>query len=174
MLSNSATIKEHQPLVPELILESRSFQSLNIFEGEIGSSKNRSQSQIESAIAQLNEFLKDKQGANVLVFSDGSAMGRSIGLGGCGAVLVPPDGAEVRVTSKFVSQLTENVECEVEGVILALSEALTYYEETGKQNDNCYIFTDCESAIDILVKQNDVVKWSSALRRSWSLKKTIR
>ena len=162
----------YQPLIPELIVESRSFEPLKIFEGEIGSSKSRSQAQIQSAITQMDTFLEDKHGVNLLVFTDGSAMEKSIGKGGCGAVVVPPEG-EVRVSSKFVSNFTENVECEVEGLVLALSEAVKYYQESGQQNDCCYIFTDCKSAIDILVFQKDVVRWSSALRRSWSLKKQL-
>ena len=164
---------QHQPIVPEIILETEAFSEIKIFEGEIGSSKNRSQDQIESALSQLKVFLSDKQGHNVLVFSDGSAMGQSIGHGGCGVVLVPPGEAGVRVTSMFVSRYTENVECEVEGIILALEQALKYYLESGKRSDRCYVFTDCESAIDIFVNQNNVLKWSEALRRSWSLKRQL-
>ena len=168
--SNCASIKkEPQPLIPELIIEAKQFTSVKIFEGEIGNSKNRSQAQIETAKSQLAKFLEDKQGSNVLVFSDGSAMGSSIGCGGCGVVLVPPKGEELKITSKFVSNFTENVECEVEGLILAMMEALSYYQRSGKKNDCCYIFTDCESAIDVFVNQKDVVKSSFALRRSWSL-----
>ena len=103
-------IKERQPLIPELIVEARQFTSIKIFEGEIGNSKNRSKSQIEKAKSQLEKFLEDKLGSNVLVFSDGSAMATSIGCGGCGAVVVPLNGAELRITSKFVSNFTENVE----------------------------------------------------------------
>ena len=117
---------------------------------------------------QLEKFLEDKS-SNVLVFSDGSAMGTSIGCGGCGIVIVPPNGAELKIVSKLVSNFTENVECEVEGLVLALSEVLKYYQDSGTKNDCCYIFTDCESAIDVFVNQKDVVKWSSPLRRSWSL-----
>ena len=100
-------------------------------------------------------------------------MGESFGHGGCGVVVVPPDQNEVKVTSKFVSRFTENVECEVEGVALALAEALRFYQESGTRNDCCYIFSDCESAIDIFVNQSDVQKWSSALRRSWLLKSNL-
>ena len=63
-------------------------------------------------------------------------MGKSIGKGGCGAVVVPPDG-EVQSFSKFVSNFTENVECEVEGLVLALTEAVKYFQVIGKQNDCC-------------------------------------
>ena len=172
MKSNFAVIKERQPLIPELIVEARQFTSIEIFEGEIGNSKKRSQAQGEKAKVQLAKFLEDK-GSNVLVFSDGSAMGTSIGCGGCGVVLVPPNGAELRIKSKFVSNLTENVECEVEGVILAMSEALEYYKKTETKSDCCYVFTDCESAIDVFVNQKDVVKWSFALRRAWSFLKKL-
>ena len=68
---------------------------------------------------------------------------------------------------------TENVECEVEGVVLALSEALKYYRRTEISNSICYIFTDCESAIDIFVNQRDLQKWSSSLRRSWEIRKQL-
>ena len=53
--------------------------------------------------------------------------------------------------------------------VWALTEALKYYQKSGIVND-CYIFSDCESAIDIFVNQNDIQKWSSALRRSWLVK----
>ena len=88
-------------------------------------------------------------------------------------MVVSPNGAEPRITSKFVSNFTENVECEVEGLILAMSEALRYYQESGIKNDCCYIFTDCESAIDVFINQKDVAKWSFALRRSWSILKQL-
>ena len=172
LASNSASIRKHQPLIPELIVKSCSFEPIRIFEGKIGNSKSRSQTQIQSALSEMEVFLEDKLGVNLLIFTDGSAMEKSIGKGGCGAVVVPPEG-EVQACSKFVSNFTENVECEVEGLVLALAEAVKYYNEKGKQNDCCYIFTDCESAIDILVYQNDVVRWSAALQRAWSLKKQL-
>ena len=108
----------------------------------------------------------------LLVFSDGSVMGNTIGQGGCGVVVVPPDLTEI-TTSKFVSRFTENVECEVEGVVLALSEALNYCKGSDIRDNICYIFTDCESAIDIFCNQHDLQKWSSALRRSWKLRKQL-
>ena len=125
------------------------------------------------ALTQINMFLNNKLGSNVLVFSDGSAMGKSFGHGGCGVVVVPPDQGDVKVSSKFVGKMTENVECEVEGIVLALVEALRFYKESGIKNDCCYIFSDCESAIDIFVNQNDVQKWSCPLRRSWLLEKQL-
>ena len=173
MLTNSVTIKEYQPIIPELITECQSFHSINIFDGKIGNSKSRSQAQKDIALSQLNIFLNDKLGTNVLVFSDGSAMGKSFGPGGCGVVLVPPYQEDVKVSSKYVGAFTENVECEVEGVVLALTEALNYYREAGIESDSCYVFSDCESAIDILVNQNDIQKWSCALRRAWLLKKHL-
>ena len=59
MLSSSVTVREHQPIIPELITDSQSFESVDIFVGEIGNSSNRSQAQKDSAITQLNEFLND-------------------------------------------------------------------------------------------------------------------
>ena len=100
-------------------------------------------------------------------------MGTSIGHGGCGVVVVPPNQTDVKTTSKFVSKFTENVECEIEGIVLALNEAVSFYHQSEIRNDNCYIFTDCESAIDVFVNQNDVVKWSDALLRAWKLKKDL-
>ena len=99
-------------------------------------------------------------------------MGKVIGKGGCGVVVVKPNSENI-IKTKFVSRFTENVECEVEGVVLALSEALMYYQESGVRNNICYIFTDCESAIDIFVNQQDLLKWSSALHRSWEVKKQL-
>ena len=160
-------------MIPELITECQSFQSIDIFEGNIGSSKNRSQAQKDMALTQINMFLNNKLGTNLLVFTDGSAMGQSFGHGGCGVVIVPPEQGEVKVFSKFVGKLTENVECEVEGIVLALVEALRFYKESGIVNDCLYIFSDCESAIDIFVNQNDVQKWSCPLRRSWLLNKQL-
>ncbi len=170
--SNSASIKQHQPLTPELILESKTFEVINIFKGKIGSSKTRSRTQQELALNQMNVFLNDKLGSNVLVFSDGSVMGNTVGNGGCGVVVVPPDLNKI-TSSKFVSKFTENVECEVEGVVLALSEALNYCKGSDIKDNICYIFTDCESAIDIFCNQNDLQKWSSALRRSWEIRKQL-
>ena len=94
-----------------------------------------------------------------MVFSDGSAMGKSVGPGGCGAVLVYLTSLMIDSRWYIYSYYAENGDCEVKDIVLAFTKALVSHQVSGIVNDCCYIFTHSESAIDIFSNQNDINRW---------------
>ena len=146
-----------------------------IFTSTLGSSKTRSVEQEETARREFGQFLESVKSKSYIVYSDGSVAGKEyFGDGGCGVVLTKKDETEVEVReARKVGRKVDNVRCEVEGVVIAL-ELLVQRCRIDVGSGVSYILTDCQSAIDIVVKQNDYSKNGPTLEKIWSAIRELR
>ena len=131
-ISLEITIAKHKQLAPEDMVMQSSIIRKSIIQ-DVGNSKSRTNEQREAAKAAIEEFHRDNCGNSILVYTDGSIHNRkkeqlpqSLGFGACAAVLIPLEEETAVVTSKCVGTMTDNVECEVVGIKIALSAISEY------------------------------------------------
>ena len=68
-------------------------------------------------------------GSSVMIFSDGSVCGGSVGCGACAAVLFPVSQTDpVQIDTFAVGSRVSSLDCETEGVILGIKMAIKYFE----------------------------------------------
>jgi len=68
-------------------------------------------------------------GSSVMIFSDGSVCGGSVGCGACVAVLFPVSQTDpVQVDTFAVGSTVGSLKCEIQGVILGITMAIKYFE----------------------------------------------
>ena len=94
---------------------------------------------------------------------------QSLGFGACAAVLIPLEEETAVVTSKCVGTMTDNVECEVAGIKIALSAISEYVTNPtySKQNCHAYILTDYIAVIDIVCNQNSPGERAESFKGIW-------
>ena len=83
------------------------------------------------------------------------------------------DVAAERRESRKVGRKVDNVACEVEGVVCAL-EMLVEQSRHDLGSGLCYILTDCQSAVDIVVNQKDSHRKIEVFRKVWSSLKVLK
>ena len=113
-----------------------------------------------------------------MVFTDGSVKNRdsegmpqTLGYGACASILIPVEiGRDVIPNNKHVGLITNNVECEVAGIELALNQIVQYIKDISINcyNKEIFIFCDCTSAIDIVCNQSDISSRVTELRNIWT------
>ena len=99
----------------------------------------------------FNTIMEQCADSRVMIFSDGSVCGGSVGCGACAAVLFPAsDNNHPLVETHAVGSKVSSYECEVEGVILGIRMALKYFENCQFRNlvEDVFIFSDCYAAIE--------------------------
>ena len=69
--------------------------------------------------------------------------------------------------------MVDNVRCEIEGVVEAL-EMLAERCCVDRGSGLCYVLTDCQSAVDTVVNQNDYHKKIDIFKRIWFAIRTMR
>ena len=144
---------------------------------KIGCSKSRSVEQKAIGKESIENFVTEHKGIDIMAFTDGSVKNRAdenlpqtLGYGACSSILIPVGNSEnVRASNKHVGILTNNVECEVAGIELALEQINEYAEEVFQErmNAEAFIFCDCLSAIDIVCNQTDVTTRLKKIRNMW-------
>ena len=140
--------------------------TVEIFSVAIGNSKSRSKVQAETARGILNAFYESLPPDSLLAFTDGSVLGSAcVGKGGYGVVFHRKD-EEPQVASGYVGRMTDNVSCEVHGIVEAL-KLIVERSHTDTSISAAYVFTDCQSAIDILVNQNKAHEKLEIFRDVW-------
>ena len=77
------------------------------------------------------------------------------------------------VLSGYVGRMTDNVTCEVIGIKEALRLIVERVREDGNINA-AYVFTDCQSAIDIFTKQSNAYRNLEDFRLIWRCLKILR
>ena len=107
----------------------------------------------------IDTFHEENHREAILVYADGSVknrkgkcLSRSLGYGACSSVVVPVDDfQDVSVSTKEVGQVTNNVECEVAGLALALQNIVKQFhgQETSESRRKAFTLSDCQAAIDI-------------------------
>ena len=142
----------------------------------IGNSKGRTQEQKQKGKESIEKFIQDHEGKDVMVFTDGSIKMRkpaenlppTLGFGACASVLIPPSKTHI-IESKYVGTLTNNVECEVAGIMLALEQTVHWIQKNRNLNRSfdVYVLCDCTSAIDIVINQSDIKTRLEILRNIW-------
>jgi len=85
---------------------------------------------------------------HVLIFTDGSVVGGTIGCGACSMVLFPTDGGEdnVHIATRAVGVKVSSEQCETEGIIFGTEIAIKYFAHNCEENyGKCvYILCDCQ------------------------------
>ena len=149
----------------------REVEEKNIFPFALGNSKSRTENQKKVAQVEVGKFLSEISTDSLVIFTDGSVKGElSYGRGGCGVVMYKKGEEEnIIVESHNVGTVTENVQCEVVGIVKALELAVEKFESQPSSIKNCYILTDCKSAVDIVCKQNNVSKYWNEFLRMWEM-----
>ena len=74
--------------------------------------------------------------------------------------------------SGFVGRMTDNFTCEVRGIVEALN-LIADGSQTDRSINAAYVFTDCQSAIDILAKQGKAHEKLDVLREVWKCLRTF-
>jgi len=124
----SSSDLECEGLVPmELVLADRQIEQIEICKG-IGNTRNRTSQERELGMNQFHQFVSLQKQSSLIIFTDGSVVDGPIGCGACSAVVVSPDSFGTRYEwSQPVGRLVENVEnveCEAEGIVLAMELAI--------------------------------------------------
>ena len=88
-----------------------------------------------------------------------------MGKGGYGVVIHGKD-EEPQVSSGFVGRMTDNVTCEVQAIVEALN-LIVVRTQTDRCFNAAYVFTDCQSAIDIFTKQGKAHEKLEVFRVVW-------
>jgi len=100
----------------------------------------------------VDEFVQQSRHQSVLIFANGAAT--YDGIGSAAAVLLPLgyDETEVEDSVTF-SAPTCSHDMEVESIVLAMKNALKYYNSTAekKQHEDLFILSDCQAAIDTVI-----------------------
>ena len=89
-----------------------------------------------------------------------------VGNGGYGVVLHKKN-EDPLIISGSVGRMTDNVNCELRGIIEALKLMVVKCSSDNSIN-KIFVFTDCRSAMDILAKQNNAHKRLTELKEVWS------
>ena len=162
-------------LSPEIITDQISVDEKKIFSMNLGNSKTRTKEQLNVANYEFRQFFESVPNNSFLVFSDGSVAGDNcFGEGGCGMILVKKgENSQDTKESKKVGRKVDNVRCEIEGVVAAL-DMLVKKCRTDEGSKICYILTDCKSAVDVLVGQNDAHKRVTVFRKVWMLLRLLK
>ena len=142
---------------------------------KVGSTSNRSREQQIEAKSAIDNFHKDNIEEAVLVYTDGSVKNRhesclskSLGYGACSSIMFLLEETETMITStKEVGMITNNVECEVEGIALALRELSKLMLNSRCKKKEAFILSDCQAAIDIVCLQNNKSYRTNTLRGIW-------
>ena len=89
------------------------------------------------------------------------------------SILIPVGNQiEVIPSNSYVGKITNNVECEVAGIELALEQIAKYPPDI--YNKEAFIPCDCMSAIDIVCGQWDISSSIERFRNIWKNLKMIR
>jgi len=124
----------------------------------------------------VDSFLNFHRNKSVVIFSDGSTDYESIGIGSCAAVLLPLLTTEDEILStEAFSAFTDNTEAEVRGIASALDMAVHYFSSRSPRNvrDKLFILCDCLSAINIVLRRDDVDSHINVSERVRSLLHTL-
>ena len=168
LISNKLKVRKYHCPDSQAILNRREVKEKKIFASPLGNSKSRTEKQKKTAQEGVVKFLGEIGDGSLVVFTDGSVQGEnSFGEGGCGVVMYKSgDEGNVRTGAFKVGKVTENVQCEVEGVVRAL-QSVVEVSEADREISQCYILTDCKSAVDIVCKQNNIGKYWEEFQRMW-------
>ena len=101
---------------------------------------------------------------------DKDKLPQTLGYGAGAAVLIPLEADKnVIVTVENVGTATDNVECEVTGVMIALNtvEKYTVGSNYGVTDLEAFILTDCVAAIDVVCDQTQPEKRSDTFKEIW-------
>ena len=164
---NGLKMKQQVRLSQDIVTQQIEVKEKTIFSSSLGNSKNRTIDQIEQAKSEYKIFFDNLTSNTLLSFTDGSVAGEScFGDGGCGVVMIKKNEESTVVKKRKVGRMVENVTCEIEGVLMALNMMLDFCKEN-REIRECYILTDCKSAVDVIVKQSDFRKRYVVLQKVW-------
>ena len=100
----------------------------------------------------VDEFVQQSRHQSVLIFANGAAT--YDGIRSAAAVLLPLgyDETEVEDSVTFSAPTCSHY-MEVESIVLAMKNALKYYNSTAekKQHEDLFILSDCQAAIDTVI-----------------------
>ena len=166
LIDKNLRVKVQEKISPESILNRIQVETLEIFPVAVGSSSNRTKAQEQLARGAFNSFYEDISPDSLLAFTDGSVLGSAcVGNGGYGVVLHKKN-EDPLIISGSVGRMTDNVNCELRGIIEAL-KLMVVKCSSDKSITKIFVFTDCRSAIDILAKQNNAHKRLRELKEVW-------
>ena len=167
--SGNFLIEQRASLESSVICDQIKPSERSIFEGKMGNSKNRTDDQARLACDQFSSFLESVGPDVVLAFTDGSVAGEGcFGRGGYGVVIYSKEKGVISETCGSVGEMTDNVACEVEGILSALHlvSGMSLEDSSVKK---FYVLTDCRSALDVVVNQSDIRRNLKELRRLWRM-----
>ena len=161
------SIRQIPKLSSSTVEDRLSIEEFSIFDTTLGNSKTRTKEQEEIARKQFIKFKESVETETVLAFTDGSVLGENcFGEGGCGVVMYSKKHGKIEKVSKKVGRMVDNVKCEIEGILTALEMSENIHEKDNSTT-KMIILSDCKSAIDILVGQNELRKNWEDLNRLW-------
>ena len=139
---------------------------------KVQTSSNRSREKQLAAKSAIENFHKDNIKEAVILYTDGSVKNRhesclskSLGYGACSSIVFLLEETETMITStNEVGMITNNVECEVEGIALALREFSKLMLNSRCKKKKALILSDCRAAIDIVDLQNNKFYRTNTLR----------
>ena len=107
---------------------------------------------LEDEVRVVKDFVFKMSGKSVLIFTDGSVLcsqKKSVGPGACAAIMCPlqGDGVESMFT-RAVSNNTDIVSCEVEGIILGMEKVVEYYSATTYRESDEVLYILCDSVLN--------------------------
>ena len=152
----------------EHILDKRLIEKFLLFTTPIGNASSQNHLQSEFGNKVINTFLKEYSNSSIIIFSDGSVSDGSVGCGACAAVLtIPVPGLE---WTEPVGSSVDIVDCEVQGILLALELGEHYLRSESQQDsrqtvDQLFICCDCMAAIDVVTHRSDPGRWGDVFRR---------
>ena len=100
---------------------------------------------------------------SAIIFCHGSSS-----VDGCGSAAVMKTLSCESVKSRRVSSNSDNVEAEVDGIVLAFEFLLQHVQQSTSILKQCVIFTDCESALNIVKRQEDFSHWGGYFKILWN------
>jgi len=166
---------------PATILEADFPGQSHAITSRAGNSKTRTKQQETQAKSEMDSFISNLSHDSLLVFTDGSISNRggslpaTVGFGACSAVLVDPADNNRKIKgSQAVGNITDNVECETQGIALALELLEKYMDERVLRAKKCFIFCDCKAAIEIACNQRNKTKHLEALKKIWGNTKKLK
>jgi len=116
----------------------------------------------------VNQFVNQHKGTSVMIFTDGSVFKGPVGSGACSAVLYPLLVSEVvRSSAKVVGKKVCSLQCEIQGIILGMEMAISYFSAGQSKNDSgrIYVFCDCDCAIEAVERKTDSLQFSDIYKR---------
>ena len=164
-LGDKQIAKDYLPL-PQDILQRSSIPYLNLFTCNIGNSHSRTAEQKQIAENTFNEFQNRIANRFLSIYTDGSVIGNPAGYGACSAVLVPIEPTpDVYTVANIVGADTNNVDCELLAIHLALNMAIGYLKWRNKKDKTFFICSDSTSAIQIASRQRNFSNHHISLRK---------